>query len=242
MMHKIHRCLDDDQGSSYDGLRPRDKRRTAGTWTSAWPRIHKTERSPPWRNIRQRAAHAAGACPKPHNAPQSTGTGTGIDLRRCWGASTWRLPRPRTRPRPPVKSRGSRRPPEEQERATQQGPGEPIRRIDMDNGCGSGVRASCGRVGLHALMQAILTPQRALGRGCRPTVAVAIRLYMCVAPAVLASAAHKPQRRPHPTRQPLLAPPAPAPRTRYGPSPCAHLPLQPSQMRAYFHEHRRLPG
>ena len=32
------------------------------------------------------------------------------------------------------------------------------------------------------------------------------------------------------------------PRTRYGPPPCANLPLQPSQMRAYFHEHRRLPG
>ena len=208
MMHKLHRCLDDDQGSSYDGLRPRDKRRTAGTWTSAWPRIHKTERSPPWRNIRQRAAHAAGACPKPHNAPQRTGTGTGIDLRRCWGASTWRLPRPRTRPRPPVKraAAAAAHPRSRSGRRSSQGPGEPIRRIDhMDNGCGSGVRASCGRVGLHALMQAILTPQRALGRGCRPTVAVAIRLYMCVAPAVLASAAHKPQRRPHPTRQPLPA-------------------------------------
>ena len=30
MVHKLHRCLDDAQGLSHDGLRARDKRGTAG--------------------------------------------------------------------------------------------------------------------------------------------------------------------------------------------------------------------
>ena len=35
MIYRLYRCLDNEQGLSYDGLRAQDQRGTTGTWTSA---------------------------------------------------------------------------------------------------------------------------------------------------------------------------------------------------------------